>query len=509
MGKVGKRILIAFVALVVVFEIASFAYDRATLNDMFARTDRSTYGLMPTFEDYASDHTRTAVEFQMDGKTLRGYVYEAANPKGFIVFRHGISSKHLDYLPMIIAMVDCGWTVFAYDALGCGESDGDSQVGMSQSALDVAAAVHFVKDSGIAGNLPIILWGHSWGGYGVAAALDLVPDVAACITMSGYNEPIGIIMEWTERMAGPLGITQFPTLWLCNKLDFGANADRTAIDGINKTEAPVLIVHGAGDETVAYAGSSIIAQRDRITNPRAEYLVLDEPGRDAHNSYFYSAESNEYLAAKRAEYMDLRKQYPDGIPEDVNALFFADYEVLRGNTADPVLIGEFDTFLTKAIGGAMSQQTTSEKLTSIQFTDSGNSLGNEYSLATVRTDAGNLLLVERKAAAWNDPVTVREYRLPDDFITQVEPIIVEHGMREWGELPPSELFPLDASTPTLELTYTVINPAPNERPVIWVRFIIWTEFPEGGTEAFWEVVNHLRNYATPENLIREYVEEKQ
>ena len=509
MGSVVKRMIIALVALFIVLGIASFAVDRMALNNLFNRTERENYGLMPTFDDYASNHTRTPVEFQMNGMTLRGYVYETANPKGFIVFRHGISSSHVDYLPLIMAMVDRGWTVFAYDALGCGESDGYSQLGMPQSALDVAAAVDYVRTSGIAGDLPLVLWGHSWGGYGVAAALDLIPDVAACITMSGYNAPVDVLYEGTRQIVGPLAITQYPVLWLCNFLDFRDNANRTALDGINKADVPVLVVHGVSDETVSYTGASIIAQRDRITNPNVEYLVLDEPGRDTHYGYFYSAESNEYLTAKRTEYLELRKQYKNDIPEDVNAAFFADYDMLRANTADPVLIDAFDIFLTNAIGGAMPQQAdATEVLTSVQFTDSGNSLGNLYSLETVRTNDGELLLVERTADMWSDPITVREYRLPDDFIEQAGTLIDKYGMKDWGDLPPSELFPLDASTPTLHFTYTKTNPAPDELPVTWISFTVWTEFPEGGTQQFWEVAHLLSSQAVPENLVREYVEEK-
>ena len=169
MGKVGKRIAIAVVALVVVFFVASFAVDHFMLDKTFAKNDQTIEpgGTMPTFADYAHDHARTPVEFTMDGATLRGYVYESnavAQPKGFVIFRHGIYSNHGFYLPEIIALADCGWKVFAYDALGAGESDGSSYIGMVQSALDVKEAVVFASREGLVGDLPIVLWGHSWGG---------------------------------------------------------------------------------------------------------------------------------------------------------------------------------------------------------------------------------------------------------------------------------------------------------------------------------------------------------
>ena len=274
-------------------------------------------------------------------------MYKAENPKGFIVFRHGITSEHADYLALILAMVDRGWTVFAYDAIGCGTSDGDNVKGMAQSPLDIVAAVKFARENGLVGDLPLVLWGHSWGGYGVAAAMDIVPDVDACVTMSGYNSPVGVLMEFTGRMMGPLAATQLPTMWLNNKLVFGADADRTAVDGINKTSAPVLVIHGTDDKVVEYGGSSIVAQRDRITNGNVQYLSFDEPGRNGHNSYFYSAEANEYLNGKATELAKLKEQYPNGIPDEVLASFMEGFDSKRANVANPELIDAIDAFLVE------------------------------------------------------------------------------------------------------------------------------------------------------------------
>ncbi|MDO5117592.1 MAG: alpha/beta fold hydrolase, partial [Eggerthellaceae bacterium] len=355
MGKVAKRIIAAIIALCVVFFVASFFIDYYVLDKAFQKRDQVVYpgGNMPTFENYVSSHSRTPVEFTMDGLTLRGYIYESndvTEPKGFVVFRHGIFSNHIYYLPEIIALSDCGWKVFAFDSLGAGESDGDSYVGMVQSALDVTEAVNYVAREGLSGDLPIVLWGHSWGGYGVAAALNNVPWVKACVTMSGYDDPVDILVETSEGMMGGFAVTQVPTLVLNTKLTFGSASSLTGTGGINATSAPVLIIHGTGDPTVRYDGSAIIANRSNITNPNVEYLEFSEEGRDGHNSYFYSKESNAYADMKRAELKELSDQYPEGIPDDVKAAFYEEFDAVRANTADPGLIEAIDDFLTRAIG---------------------------------------------------------------------------------------------------------------------------------------------------------------
>ena len=343
---IWKRVAIVAAILVAVFFVASFFLDKNELDKTFARVTPDSPRLLPT-EELAAAYESEPVEFQFQGATLRGYVYKADHPKGFIVFRHGITSEHADYLALILAMVDRGWTVFAYDAIGCGTSDGDNVKGMAQSPLDIAAAVEYARENGMVGDLPLVLWGHSWGGYGVAAAMDIVSDVDACVTMSGYNSPVGVLMEFTGRFVGPLAVTQYPTMWLNNKLAFGADADRTAVDGINKTSTSVLVIHGTDDKVVEYAGSSIIAQRDRITNGNVQYLSFDEPGRDGHNSYFYAAEANEYLNEKAAELEKLKEQEPDGGPDEVLASFMGDFDPARANAANPALIDAIDTFLAE------------------------------------------------------------------------------------------------------------------------------------------------------------------
>ena len=346
----GRVAVIVIVAVLVVLFIASFVVDKVILDRTYQRQLPRGNVLSLAFDDYADEYTRTAVEFTLDGKTLRGYVYGPENnDRGLVVFRHGIFSEHRDYLAMIMALVDKGWKVFAYDAIGCGESGGDNVVGMAQSAIDVHAALQFVKESGMAGNLPVALWGHSWGGYGVAAALNYGDDVFACVTMSGFNDPCDILYETSERMLGGLGVTQRPTLWLNNKLAFGNNANLTGVDGINKSGIPVMIVHGTADTVVRYDTTGIIAQRDRITNDKVTYWIADEEGRDGHNTYFYAPDSYAYLTQVYAKWGELSERFDGDVPESEARALRDEVDVLRANTADPMLINAIDEFLASAL----------------------------------------------------------------------------------------------------------------------------------------------------------------
>ena len=349
---------IIFFAIIMLFVllllgVISFFADRAILGQTYARVPAANPNLLATYDDYAGSYDREAVEFELDGKTLRGYVYGPSNTRGLIIFRHGIMSQHQDYLPMIIAMVDKGWKVFAYDAIGCGESDGDDVIGLSQSPIDVVAAVGFAHKSGMADGMQIALWGHSWGGYGVAAALgECADDVSACVTMSGFDTPMKELEVGARSTLGPFAFTQAPTLWLNTFLVFGSDGNRSASQAIIDSGVPTLVMHGVNDPVIPYDEASILSNTTVDGNVPANVstMTFTEPGRSEHNSYFYSVESQNYLndcGKKLQQLLDENDDDPNA-PEVV--AFMNGVDKLKANTADPALIEEIDGFLAANLG---------------------------------------------------------------------------------------------------------------------------------------------------------------
>ena len=348
-----KRIALIIIVAAVVACIAAFALDRYTLSATYARYPDQEVSLLPTYELFEKDYPRTDVEFQLDGYTLRGHVYGQDNTRGLIIFRHGIFSKHSDYLALITAMVDKGWRIFAYDAIGCGESDGDSVLGMSQSPLDVAAAVQFARESGLADGTPLALWGHSWGGYGVAAALAACPDVDACVTMSGFDTPMKVLDYSATSTFGAIGKIQYPFLWLNSYLDFGENTDVSASEAIATAGVPTLIIHGLGDTTVPYENVSIadaIAKRPQEPGEaEIDISTIDTPGRNGHNNYFYSPESQAYLDECSSALQEMLDENGDDVTAPEVQNYLAEVDLVRANTADPALIDEIDDFLAASL----------------------------------------------------------------------------------------------------------------------------------------------------------------
>ena len=152
--------------------VGSLAVTHSIMTTNFKRKDRRDWDVRAHWEDVCEGRTRARHVFESGDNRLTGYVYGQENNRGLVVFAHGIGSWHQDYMMQLMWLVDHGWRVFAYDATGCGESEGATQVSLSQSLDDLDAALAYTF-SHLAHGLPVLVAGHSWGGY--AAAADTKP----------------------------------------------------------------------------------------------------------------------------------------------------------------------------------------------------------------------------------------------------------------------------------------------------------------------------------------------
>ncbi|SEH42464.1 Alpha/beta hydrolase family protein [Ruminococcus flavefaciens] len=350
MKKVLKRVFIALFLFLIISFVIAYIITSKEMSKSFGRGDYPDRNKAATwfYDHYENEYPREEVSFKSGDNTLKGYIYGMDNNKGLIVFAHGIGSGHEMYLSLITRLVDCGWRVFAYDATGSGYSEGEGTKGLAQSVLDLDNALTYAESDARLNILDKFVLGHSWGGYAAAAVLNFDHDVKADITMSGYNTPFEELSETCGVRYGFWGKLLDPVVWLYNKMEFGSNSSISAVDGINKSGIPVLVLHGNDDDVIGYDGASVIAHKSEITNPNVEYKVFDEEGRNGHNSYFYTPEYKKYkeevINPKREE---LEEKYGDDIPDD-EYIKFVDMIVkeLYNGTNDE-LVELIDEFFSK------------------------------------------------------------------------------------------------------------------------------------------------------------------
>lgn len=348
MAKKKNKLKIALIIIIITVAIifsAGMAITSYLMGQNFSRGDYGDPRYMTDYyyEHYSGDYPRTEVSFKSGGNELKGFIYGGNNDIGLLVFAHGIGGGHEDYMKTLIWFVDKGWRVFGYDATGSGHSEGSGTRGLPQSALDLDAALDYIESDESLNSFPVFLMGHSWGGYAVTAVLNFDHEIAGSVSVAGYNDPMTMISEFADGMMGDSSAA-YPFMWIYNKVLFWNYSDLSAVDGINSCDVPVMIIHGTQDGTIGYDRSSIIAQRDKITNPNVQYLTLDE----MHSSMFQSKDSIVYSDELNKEYKSLYEQYGE-IPDNVKEEFYAAADKDRLNKPNEEFLEQIEKFYVEIL----------------------------------------------------------------------------------------------------------------------------------------------------------------
>ncbi len=339
--------VIIILAVVVVFSVFSFYFVNKNLDESFCRTTPPKYSVYLRYEDVEGEVTRELLSFKSGENTLQGYLYGGADGKGLVVIAHGIGGGAESYFPETMAFLERGYSVFAYDNTGCFNSEGKNSVGLNQSALDLDAALTFLEGEERFAALPVYLYGHSWGGYAVTAVLKFQHNVAAVVSVAGFNKPMQMMAEWTKDSLGFFTYVEYPYIWIVQHLRFGSHAGLNAVDGINSTNTPVLLVHGKGDETIGIDRSGIVAYSDKITNPNVSIKICSVSGQDGHSTLTMSSDAISYLDELDKEYQTLWDKFDGEIPDEELKAFFGTVDRRRTSALDEEFLDTVTAFFDR------------------------------------------------------------------------------------------------------------------------------------------------------------------
>ncbi len=345
MAKSGKgKVVLAGLAAA---SAAGILTVRGIFHKVFARQEKEDDAISLRYKDM-SGLVRKKVTIVSGSTHLTGYLYGEETAKGLVVVCHGIASGGEDNLSMVKYMLDDGYQVFTFDYTGVYESEGASSVGFYQAVKDLNAVMGYIEATSSLKDLPVFLYGHSWGGYTAAAELNFRHNIAGVITISGFASPMAVTKEVAKR-AMPSLLAEFllPFAALYQRVVFGKNYNLSAVEGINSCDVPVLIMHGKDDEVIGYEGSSIIAQRSHITNPNVEYYTEARPGKSGHMGIFFTKGGTAYYLAKKEELKMLHDLYYNRVPQNVLTKWFSRLDKKQANDIDPLFAKTVLDFLDK------------------------------------------------------------------------------------------------------------------------------------------------------------------
>ncbi|MGH9455552.1 MAG: alpha/beta hydrolase, partial [Terriglobia bacterium] len=150
----------------------------------------------------------TTVAFpSTDGIPLKGWFAPASpNPRGTIVFCHGMNRTRIEMLPMAAYAHSLGFDSLLFDFRHEGQSGGKVTTIGYQERLDVEGAVRYALDD-LKAPRPVIAWGVSMGAASALLAAADSLDIAAVISDSAWTTFHELIAHHAKLF---MGLPSFP-----------------------------------------------------------------------------------------------------------------------------------------------------------------------------------------------------------------------------------------------------------------------------------------------------------
>ena len=306
--SVFKRVLIIILAVLVVHCAGSMVATKLIYDSIFSRYTGEIIEPAPELRDMVD--TRETFFYDYEELTLAGYLYRCQGQESrdaLVVLAPGFHAGADDYLWQTKALLERGWSVFAFDPSGSFESSGDSYVGFPQEILDLNATIEFIEANDRFGCKSLSLLGHSRGGYAAGCVLSYGHDIDAVVTVSGVNSAMEGIMAYSSSAVGPLAYGNYGFLWLYQTVLFGAETTNlSAYEQIMDSGIPTLVVHGTADVDFPMDKNSIISHREQLCTPAVEYLTCDTPGQNGHTDLLFDPRggANEELMTQISDFLE-------------------------------------------------------------------------------------------------------------------------------------------------------------------------------------------------------------
>ena len=216
------------------------------------------------------------------GHKLTGYLYESADgsaAKALVVFAHGLGAGgQCSYLAIFDYLVRSGYCVFAYDATGNDESEGEAVGSLIQGYIDMDYAASYAQGLEETQGLPLVLMGYSWGGLSAGNTVNTHPEAAAVVTFAGWNKANDMVARSNQEKMGAAAKVMAPFVTLYEVFNYGKYAFSSAMKGFEGSDCGVMILHGELDSTVPIElGYDIYAEK-YADDPRFTFLRYSDKG---------------------------------------------------------------------------------------------------------------------------------------------------------------------------------------------------------------------------------------
>ena len=284
-----RKIVAAAAVILAVFICLSFIGAGIIFELIFRRTE-TTGNIYEYSRSDAEKYPRSEIEIISGNERLFGHVYDVPDSRGVVLLCSGFHENTECHLPEVFFLADSGYDVVTFDFTGHGRSSGSGINGFSQARSDVNAALEYIRSNEVLSCEPVFLLGYSMGAYAAAASLSGNGDVRGAVCISAFNDPLGYMYSTGISHAGPIASLGIPFLWMWSRIRCGEEHGLTAIDSINESGIPVLVLYGSDDKTVP-PDQSLYAKENECTAPGSTFVLVTEPERNRHMTILMSESS--------------------------------------------------------------------------------------------------------------------------------------------------------------------------------------------------------------------------
>ena len=297
------------VILLVLFVLASKTLDMAGTSKRCDGNANLKYLKAKNFDNLNA----RPIDFKSNkGQSLNGFLYSNAKVdtyKALIVFSHGMGAGHHAYTTEINYFAQKGYLVLAYDNTGSCLSEGKKLYGFAQGVIDLKHALKFVESREDLKELPLLLAGHSWGGYSVCNVSAITPknNIKGIVAFSPFNSLNKLINDNAKQKAKIDLALLYPFFDIINFIRFGKAGVLRSCDSIDNSSIPTLVMHGGNDLQVTLKNSPVGLKNRISNNPNARTVLYESK---YHNVYL-AKDAEQYLIDTFAKIENLGENSPE------------------------------------------------------------------------------------------------------------------------------------------------------------------------------------------------------
>ena len=257
------------------------------------------------------------------------FYYDNFKDDKIVLFLHGLAPGHAAYFAEIDALARRGFKVLTLDYTGCGDSKGKILGSINQPTRDVNELLDLLKIE-----KPIVVVGHSLGGYTSLNIINLRKEIKKAVILSGFLS--------AESIIGPIIKNKFfsSRILKYEKKVYPEYYDLKNIDYLKTTDDDLFFIQSEDDSVIPYSVSLKVVEE--IDNKNIRTLKVQNR---KHNPNYSDAAINYMNDVFGGYYSLLRQKKLKTDAEKIN--YFKDVSLSKLVEQDEEMFDQIAAFINE------------------------------------------------------------------------------------------------------------------------------------------------------------------